>query len=266
MEYREDAAELERRKRHRSTVAGDKFARNQVGIEIKVAHAGCALSKERLTPSLVVHTCSTLLNMRAVATNTDSDQLFEIAEGQQGYFTSGQAVDAGFARSAQSYHVAAGNWVREHRGIYRLRRYPQSDDGQLVLWSLWSRNLDGEPEGVYSHLTALRIKDLSDANPVRLDMTVPLDFRRNSAVPPILRLHKAHLAPEEIIREHGYSLTSPMRTILDLAMAGDTDRAVISQAFQEGRARGLIARKQIAAACLRTDLPPWLRKLIEPTT
>ena len=204
--------------------------------------------------------------MRAVATNTDSDQLFEIAEGQQGYFTSAQAVDAGFARSAQSYHVAAGNWVREHRGIYRLRRYPQSDDGQLVLWSLWSRNLDGEPEGVYSHLTALRIKDLSDANPARLDMTVPLDFRRNSAVPPILCLHKARLASDEIIREHGYALTSPMRAILDLATAGETDRAMISQAFQEGRARGLITRKQIAAACLRTDLPPWLRKLFEPTT
>lgn len=212
-----------------------------------------------------MHTYSVFLNMRATSSNADSEQLFEITEGQQGYFTSAQAVDAGFARSTHSYHVAAGNWLREHRGIYRLRRYPQGEDGQLVLWSLWSRNLDGEPEGVYSHLTALRIKDLSDANPARLDMTVPPSFRRNSAVPPILRLHKARLAPDEIIRERGYALTSPMRAILDLVASDEVDRALISQAFQEGRARGLITRKQITAACRRTDIPPWLRKIFNTT-
>ena len=115
--------------------------------------------------------------MCATVANTDSEQLFEIVEAQQGYFTATQAVEAGYARSTHTYHVDAGNWLREHRGIYRLRRYPQSDDGQLVLWSLWSRNREGEPEGVYSHLTALRIKELSDASPSRLHMIVPPDFR-----------------------------------------------------------------------------------------
>ena len=200
--------------------------------------------------------------MRVTVANTDPGQLFEIVEAQQGYFTGAQAVDAGFARSTHSYHVETGNWLREHRGIYRMRRFPQSAEGQLVLWSLWSRDREGEPEGVYSHLTALRIKELSDANPARLDMTVPLDFRRNSEVPRILRLHKARLAPDEVIRERGYALTTPMRAILDLAASGEADRDVISQALREGRSRGLIGRMQITAA-RRSDIPAWLGKLLD---
>ena len=201
--------------------------------------------------------------MCAAIAKPDSEQLFEIAEAQQGYFTAGQAVEAGYARSTHSYHVDAGNWMREHRGIYRLRRYPQSDDGQLVLWSLWSRDRAGEPEGVYSHLTALRIKDLSDANPSRLHMTVPLGFRRNGEVPSILVLHKAKLAPGEITRERGYAVTTPMRAIVDLAVSGQADRDIIKQAVREGRSRGLITRKQITAASARDDLPTWLRRLLE---
>ena len=60
--------------------------------------------------------------MCAVFAKPDSEKLFEIAEAQQGYFTAGQAGEAGYARSTHSYHVEAGNWVREHRGVYRLRR------------------------------------------------------------------------------------------------------------------------------------------------
>lgn len=63
-------------------------------------------------------------------------------------------------------------------------------------------------QGVYSHITALRIKELSDANPAQLHMTAPPDFRRSTEFPPILLLHKAKLSVDEIIRERGYALTT----------------------------------------------------------
>src|ERR1035441_2457066 len=47
-------------------------------------------------------------------------RLFEIAEAQQGFFTTKQAKAAGFAENTHSYHVKVGNWIREYRGIYRL--------------------------------------------------------------------------------------------------------------------------------------------------
>lgn len=138
--------------------------------------------------------------MRAVASAPDNDQLFAIAEGQDGYFTMAEALEAGFARSTHSYHVKAGNWIREHRGIYRLKRYPMSGAGQQVLWSLWSRDRSGVPQGVYSHETALSLRDLSDVNPAKLHMTVPPEFRRNSVSPAVLVLHKGTLSPADVIR------------------------------------------------------------------
>jgi predicted transcriptional regulator of viral defense system len=183
----------------------------------------------------VLHICSGFLNIRAMTAKTDHERFFEIAESQQGYFTAAQAVESGFSRSTHSYHVQSGNWVREHRGIYRLRRFPQSADGQLVLWSLWSRDRSGIPRGVYSHLTALSIKELSDANPAKLHMTVPPDFRRSSEKPSILILHKARLSSDEVLQERGYNVTTPMRALMDAAASGDASRDIVEQALTGGR-------------------------------
>lgn len=201
--------------------------------------------------------------MHAVQTSPDHDRLFAIAESQDGYFTMAQALEAGFARSTHSYHVAAGNWLREQRGIYRLRRFPITETGHLVPWVLWSRNRQGQPQGVYSHTTALALRNLSDANPSKLHLTVPPGFRRNSKPPPILIIHKAKVAPNEIIRERGYALTSPMRAIIDSAASGDADPDMLRHAIDEGMKRGLITRRELREAQQRADLTPWLSTLFD---
>jgi len=201
--------------------------------------------------------------MRAELSPPDNDRLFAIAESQDGYFTMAQALEAGFARSTHSYHVKAGNWLRERRGIYRLRRFPVSDTGYLVPWALWSRNRAGEPQGVYSHTTALALRDLSDVNPSKLHMTVPPGFRRNSEIPQVLVLHKAKLAPHEVIHERGYALTSPMRAIIDSAISGDADPEMLRHALDEGTKRGMITRRELQEAQQRKDLAPWLTEMMK---
>ena len=201
--------------------------------------------------------------MHAPASKPDQERLFEIAEAQQGFFTAAEAVRCGFARSTHSYHVQSGNWVREYRGIYRVRRFPQSEEGQFVLWSLWSRDRNGVAQGVFSNLTALAIKDLSDANPSRLHMTVPPDFRRSAETPPILVLHKARLSSTEILQERGFSVTTPLRAIIDAAESGDASRDMLRQAIVEGKSRGLITRSEIVNALERSDLDSWLRQNLQ---
>ncbi|HXE30495.1 MAG TPA: type IV toxin-antitoxin system AbiEi family antitoxin domain-containing protein [Terriglobales bacterium] len=127
-----------------------------------------------------------------------AQRLFAIAELQQGFFTAKQAAQSGFAAQTHPYHVQAGNWVRERRGIYRLALFPATERPDLALWSLWSCNRNQNVEGVYSHQTALRLHGLSDLNPARLHMTVPRRFRRNSEVPRILVLHRADIPPGDI--------------------------------------------------------------------
>jgi hypothetical protein len=144
--------------------------------------------------------------------------------------------------------VQAGNWVREHRGIYRLALYPAADRPDLVLWSLWSRNRNEEVEGVYSHQTALSLYDLSDLNPAKLHMTVPADFRRNSEIPGILVLHNADLPESDVQAGSGFKFTRPLRTILDLIESGTVERNFIRQALRQAVDRGLITRQQLRSA------------------
>jgi len=177
-----------------------------------------------------------------------SRRLFDFAEQQQGFFTTKQAKAAGFAENTHPYHVQAGNWVREHRGIYRLALYPAADRPDLVLWALWSRNRDEEVEGVYSHQTALSLYDLSDLNPAKLHMTVPSDFRRNGEIPGLLVLHYADLPKSDVQAGSGFKFTRPLRTILDLIETGTVERNFIRQALRQAVDRGLITRQQIRSA------------------
>ena len=175
-------------------------------------------------------------------------RLYEIAEGQQGFFTTKQAKAAGFAENTHPYHVQAGNWIREHRGIYRLASFPRGERPDLMLWSLWSRNRGEAAQGVYSHQTALSLHDLSDVMPAKLHMTVPKSFRRNSEIPRVLVLHFADLPQSDIGVAHGVRVTKPMRTILDLLEGGEVPLATLRQALREGLRRGLIRRSEIAEA------------------
>ena len=175
-------------------------------------------------------------------------RLYEIAEGQQGFFTTKQAKAAGFAENTHPYHVQAGNWIREHRGIYRLASFPQGERPDLMLWSLWSRNREEVAQGVYSHQTALSIHDLSDVMPAKLHMTVPQNFRRNSEIPGVVVLHFADLPQGDIGAVHGVRVTKPMRTILDLLEGGEIPPTILRQALREGLRRGLIRKSEITEA------------------
>ena len=172
-------------------------------------------------------------------------RLFEFAEQQQGFFTAKQARAAGFAESTHSYHVKAGNWTREYRGIYRLVLFPMADRPDLVLWALWSRNRNGEVEGVYSHQTALSLYELSDLSPAKLHMTVPTDFRRSTGIPGILVLHYADLPQCDVTTSQGFKFTRPLPTILDLIEAGTVEQRFIRQALRQALDRGIITRQQI---------------------
>ena len=174
-----------------------------------------------------------------------SRRLFEFAEQQQGFFTTKQAKAAGFAENTHPYHVQVGNWIREHRGIYRLALFPATDRPELALWALWSRNRNEEVEGIYSHHTVLSLYDLSDLNPAKLHMTVPTDCRRNSEIPGILVLHFADLPESDVKTAQGFKFTTPLRAILDLIELGTVERNFIRQALRQAVDRGLITRQQI---------------------
>lgn len=188
-------------------------------------------------------------------------ELYRVAEAQGGYFTAKQAASLGYASNKRAYHIQAGNWLREHRGIYRLALFPEPDRSDLILWWLWSRDRTDRPAGVYSHQTALSLHELTDVNPSRLDMTVPPSFRRGAPVPRILRLHfgKIHESAQEIL--FGVPVTSPLRTILDVWEEGSLPKETLRHAFQQARLDGRITRKEAAELLHNSRLASIAREL-----
>ena len=190
-------------------------------------------------------------------------RLCEIAEGQHGFFPTKQAKAGGFAENTHPYHIQAGNWIREHRGIYRLAIFPRGERPDLMLWSLWSRNRGEVTQGVFCHETALSLHDLSDVMPAKLHMTVPKNFRRNSETPRVLVLHLADLPQNDIEVAYGVRVTKPIRTILDLLTGGEMSPAILRQAVREGLRRGLIRRSEIAEARKHLADSKQLRNLFQ---
>ena len=188
------------------------------------------------------------------------DHLYSLAESQQGYFTSGQAVACGYPTSSHVYHMKRGSWLREGRGIYRLARFPASDDGQYVRWALWSRNRQGVPQGVISHQTALALHDLSDLMPGRIHMTVPPGFRRNSAIPEVLVLHRGEVVDGDVEVRQGYRVARPLKAVVDLLDDPVVSAGHLRQALSEGLEHGLIARAEMEAHPRAKDLKRLLRK------
>jgi predicted transcriptional regulator of viral defense system len=178
--------------------------------------------------------------------NERQRELYRIAEAQGGYFTTKQAASLGYASNKRVYHVQAGNWLREHRGIYRLALFPEPERSDLILWWLWSRDRTDRPAGVYSHQTALSLHELTDVNPSRLDMIVPASFRRGVPIPKVLRLHYGHISEPEQEALFGVPVTNALRTILDVWEEGSLPKDTLRQAFRQARSSGKITRKQVA--------------------
>lgn len=192
-----------------------------------------------------------------------SRQLYEAAHGQGGFFTTRQARDAGFNDNVHPYHVRSGNWVREHRGVYRLSQFPLPARPDLMVWQLWSRNRQDQPQGVFSHTTALTLHELSDAMPAKLDMTVPPGFQRMAAIPEILRLHRARLTTRDVESIDGVRVTTPLRTLIDVIVDGELAPELQAQAVDEALRRGLIRRRQIQDAPVSTRARQRINRVLK---
>jgi predicted transcriptional regulator of viral defense system len=191
------------------------------------------------------------------------DLLFQIAERQQGYFTCSQAKECGFSPTNYHRYLTSGEWIKELRGIYRLAHYPLMERPELVLWSLWSRDNKGKVQGVWSHETALDIYELSDVMPSKLHMSVPKKFRKRTPTPEILTLHFSDLTSNDVQAQQGYIITTPLRTIVDIAKEGELTHDLISQAVHEALKKGVVSRRELEQSISNKAVPILMRILDE---
>jgi predicted transcriptional regulator of viral defense system len=169
-------------------------------------------------------------------------QLYEIAEGQAGYFSAAQAVDIGFSRKRLSLNVKSGKFLRVFRGIYRFALFPGSPFEDLfVAW------LRAGSDSVISHESALAVYELSDVLPSEVHITVPRTASRRRKN---LRQHTQKLNEDKITSRSGLPVTTVERTIADVAAAG-LGEELVRQAIEEAIQRGMISEKDLIAYAKR---------------
>jgi hypothetical protein len=91
-----------------------------------------------------------------------TERLFDVADRQAGYFMARQALEAGFGYPLQHYHRERGHWIQVGHGLFRLNRYPEGENEDLV-----RLYLSGAATGKASHRPSspIRRRSGSTASP-----------------------------------------------------------------------------------------------------
>lgn len=166
-----------------------------------------------------------------------------IAAGQYGVFTRAQAAGLGVTRGMVQRRLAAGKWEQPARGVFRMAGVP-------VAWrqSLMVACLAWGVGAVVSHRAAAALWRLAGFEPGPIEVTVPCDRRRIGAG----TVRRNTLSPGEVTRIDAIPVTSPARTLLDVAAVAPRD--VVEEALDDALRRGLVSMPR-----MRWCLNEWER-------
>jgi predicted transcriptional regulator of viral defense system len=179
----------------------------------------------------------------AMKTRRWDSTLYELAEGQAGYFTAAQARLAGLHPVRLVQLENTEDIERLSRGVYRLARYPISPFGQYMEASLWPQVRRPEMRGTISHESALAMYGLSDVSPGKMHITLPSGLRIRRASPRHLVIHHADLDPTDVQVVEGIPVTTAERAIRDV-QAAHLGAAPVRQAIEDGRRTGYLSTDQ----------------------
>src|SRR4051812_20262121 len=133
-----------------------------------------------------------------------------LAQRQHGVVARGQLRRIGLSDHAIDRRLAAGRLHALHRGVDAVGHPLLSRHG---VWM--AAVLACGPDAVLSHAAAAALWELRASGPVRIDVTVPAAGGRTR--PPLRGHRTATLRPEERGAHRGIPVTTPARTLLDLA-------------------------------------------------
>jgi predicted transcriptional regulator of viral defense system len=167
---------------------------------------------------------SIIVAMNDIVSKPDHAKLFAVASAQAGFFTVGQAAEQGLSSALLSHHVRSGRFLRIARGLYRFRDYPSQPGDEIV--AAWLRQA---PEAAVSHKSALEVLGLADTIADQVHLTVPRSRRRLAPQEGVI-IHTSTraLGPHDTVTRRGMRVTSPARTIADIAAAGVAPDQVVA--------------------------------------
>lgn len=181
------------------------------------------------------------------------DALRDLAEQQNGLFTRRQALESGVTLAAVNNYIGHGRVERVAHGIYR---YPHLPGGEFESFQV-ALLRTGDPDAILSHETALAIWDVSDANPSRYHVTVPVARRIRRSDNDLYVIHEETLTPEQWTWWELMPVATLPTAIRQCITAG-TPAYLLRQAITQGARTGAVTKDlehQLTAAMETRDNP-----------
>jgi very-short-patch-repair endonuclease len=149
-----------------------------------------------------------------------------LARRQHGVISWGQLARHGMSARWVDHRVARG-WLRRlHRGVYLVGPL----DGPYSRFM--AATLAAGPGALLSHYAAAVLDGLRPPADGPIDVTVS---GRRARSRPGLRIHRSHIHPADATRRHGIPVTTPARTLLDLAATAPTNDLDLDLALNEAQ-------------------------------
>jgi very-short-patch-repair endonuclease len=154
-------------------------------------------------------------------------QLAELARRQHGVVSRRQLAEVGLATGAINVRVDNGRLHVLHRGIYAVGHTLVTDKGRWMAAALAAG--DG---AALSHTAAAALWSMRSWRDRIIHVTAPTQRSR-----PGIRFHCSRLPPDEVTVEDGIPVTTPARTLFDLA--GVAPLAQLRRAVKEAEVKRL---------------------------
>jgi very-short-patch-repair endonuclease/predicted transcriptional regulator of viral defense system len=162
-----------------------------------------------------------------------------LAGRQHGVVARRQLEAVGLSASAVGRWATEGRLHRVHRGVYAVGHRVLTVDGRRM-----AAVLTAGPGAALSHASAAALWEIRPTSATRIDVSVPSAGGRGKR--PGLRIHRAsNLRDDEITEHRAIRVTTPARTLLDLASS--VPGRALERALDEAEIRDLYDRRELEA-------------------
>jgi very-short-patch-repair endonuclease len=180
-------------------------------------------------------------------------RIAELADLDHGIVDVERLRDVGASRTQIGRRLEAMRFVRLYRGVYAVGHRRLTKEG----WWLAAVRAIGAG-AVLSHVHAAALFDLRPAPAGRVNVTVVSSGRRQRKG---IRVHSVRvLPPEEVTTQRRIPVTTPARTLADLA--GAVDKPALARALEEAEKHALLDVPSLLAASAGRPGAMRIRELV----
>jgi very-short-patch-repair endonuclease len=174
--------------------------------------------------------------------NSHTESLSELFARQFGLVTARQARSYGVHAPGISRRVASGEWIRVFPGVYRLAAVPVTPRQSALAAVLWAGD-----SALVSHATAATLFEFDGVRTQKVEIWVPSHQGVRGTSVTVHRGGRLDRADRTTL--HGIPITTPVRTLIDIAGRLEDDRllAVTEDLIRRGLVKPERLRVRLAA-------------------